>query len=231
MLFDVIRQLSVGQQVDFSQVLAQVLSVLFVILCILPLHEFAHGWVAGKLGDHTAKLAGRLTLNPLASVDPMGALALLLFGFGWAKPVPVDSRYFKKPKQGMALTALAGPVANLLAALAGALVMAAMEAFATATTVTLFLFIALYYYVLVNISLAVFNLLPIPPLDGSRILGAFLSDRMLSVYYRYQNVCSLIVFVLILSGAMSGPLYRAQTILGNAIFSLAEAPFRAFGVL
>ena len=155
----------------------------------------------------------------------MGALALLLFGFGWAKPVPVDSRYFKKPKQGMALTALAGPVANLLAALAGALVMAAMEAFATATTVTLFLFNALYYYVLVNISLAVFNLLPIPPLDGSRILGAFLSDRMLSVYYRYQNVCSLIVFVLILSGAMSGPLYRAQTILGNAIFSLAEAPF------
>ena len=231
MLFDVIRQLSAGQQVDFSQVLAQVLSVLFVILCILPLHEFAHGWVAWKLGDPTAKLAGRLTLNPLASVDPMGALALLLFGFGWAKPVPVDSRYFKKPKQGMALTALAGPVANLLAALAGALVMAAMEAFATATTVTLFFFNALYYYVLVNISLAVFNLLPIPPLDGSRILGAFLSDRMLSVYYRYQNVCSLIVFVLILSGAMSGPLYRAQTILGNAIFSLAEAPFRAFGVL
>ena len=86
MLFDVIRQLSAGQQVDFSQVLAQVLSVLFVILCILPLHEFAHGWVAGKQGDPTAKLAGRLTLNPLASVDPMGALALLLFGFAGQSP-------------------------------------------------------------------------------------------------------------------------------------------------
>ena len=80
--------------------LAQVLSVVFVILCILPLHEFAHGWVANKLGDPTAKLEGRLTLNPLASVDPMGALALILFGFGWAKPVPVNTRYFKQPQAG-----------------------------------------------------------------------------------------------------------------------------------
>ena len=89
MLFDVIRSLAYGQHVDVWAVLAQVLSVVFVILCILPLHEFAHGWVANKLGDPTAKLECRLTLNPLASVDPMGALALILFGFGWAKPVPV----------------------------------------------------------------------------------------------------------------------------------------------
>ena len=122
MLFDVIRSLAYGQHVDVWAVLAQVLSVVFVILCILPLHEFAHGWVANKLGDPTAKLEGRLTLNPLASVDPMGALALILFGFGWAKPVPVNSRYFKHPKRDMAITALAGPVSNLLAALVGAAV-------------------------------------------------------------------------------------------------------------
>lgn len=231
MLFDVIRQLSAGYQVDLWQVLAQVLSVVFVILCILPLHEFAHGWVANKLGDPTAKLAGRLTMNPLASVDPMGAVALILFGFGWAKPVPVDSRYMKKPKQGMALVALAGPVANLLAALLGALVMVVMQAFVPVNGVTQFLYNVLYYYVLVNISLAVFNLLPIPPLDGSRIVGAFLSDRMLYTYYRYQNVFSMVVFVLVLSGAMSGPLYRAQSFFANVIFTIAAAPFRLFGVL
>ena len=100
MLFDVIRSLAYGQHVDVWAVLAQVLSVVFVILCILPLHEFAHGWVANKLGDPTAKLEGRLTLNPLASVDPMGALALILFGFGWAKPVPVDPGILRTPRAG-----------------------------------------------------------------------------------------------------------------------------------
>ena len=120
MLIDVIRTLFSGGRVDISTVLAQLLSTLFVIFCILPLHEFAHGWTANKLGDPTARLAGRLTFNPLASVEPVGALALLLFGFGWAKPVPVDSRYFKKPRRDMAITALAGPLSNLLAGCLGA---------------------------------------------------------------------------------------------------------------
>ena len=172
MLFDVIRSLAYGQHVDVWAVLAQVLSVVFVILCILPLHEFAHGWVANKLGDPTAKLEGRLTLNPLASVDPMGALALILFGFGWAKPVPVNSRYFKHPKRDMAITALAGPVSNLLAALVGAVLVVVMEVFAPYNGVTQFIYNVLYYYVVVNISLAVFNLIPLPPLDGGHIVGA-----------------------------------------------------------
>ena len=114
MLINTLLSLLRGYHVDLGTVAAQVISILFVILCILPLHELAHAWVANKLGDPTAKLEGRLTFNPLASVDPMGALALLLFGFGWAKPVPVDSRYFRKPKRDMAITALAGPVSNLL---------------------------------------------------------------------------------------------------------------------
>lgn len=163
MLFDVIRSLAYGQHVDVWAVLAQVLSVVFVILCILPLHEFAHGWVANKLGDPTAKLEGRLTLNPLASVDPMGALALILFGFGWAKPVPVNTRYFKHPKRDMAITALAGPVSNLLAALVGAVLVVVMEVFAPYNGVTQFIYNVLYYYVVVNISLAVFNLIPFRP--------------------------------------------------------------------
>ncbi|CCX38957.1 peptidase M50 family [Clostridium sp. CAG:1013] len=231
MFFSVIRSLLNGQQVDVWGVLAQVISIVFVILCILPLHEFAHGWVANKLGDPTAKLEGRLTFNPLASVDPMGALALILFGFGWAKPVPVDSRYFKNPRRDMAITALAGPVSNLIAALVGAFLVALMEAFAPYNWLTNFVFNVLYYYVVVNISLAVFNLIPMPPLDGSRIVAAFLSNRAIQTYYRYQNVFVMVMFFLLLSGSLSGPLGTAQSFFARIIFTLAEAPFKLFGVL
>lgn len=222
MLFSVIRSLFSGQHVDIWSVLAYVLSVLFVVIFILPLHEYAHGWAANKLGDPTAKWEGRLTMNPLASVDVVGVFMLLFAGFGWAKPVPIDSRYFKKPKRDIALTALAGPVSNLLAALIGAVLVAVMESFAPVNGFTRFLFSVLYYYVLVNISLAVFNLIPIPPLDGSRILGVFLSDRAMSFYYRYQNILSLLLIVLLLTNALSGPLYAAQNFFVQVIFTVAE---------
>lgn len=231
MLINTLLSLLRGYHVDLGTVAAQVISILFVILCILPLHELAHAWVANKLGDPTAKLEGRLTFNPLASVDPMGALALLLFGFGWAKPVPVDSRYFRKPKRDMAITALAGPVSNLLAAFLGAVLVAVMEAFSPYNGFTNFVYNVLWYYVVVNISLAVFNLIPMPPLDGSRIAAAFLSDRAMYTYYRYQNLFVMVMFLLLLSGALSGPLATAQTFFANIIFSLARAPFQLFGLL
>lgn len=231
MLINTLLSLLRGYHVDLGTVAAQVISILFVILCILPLHELAHAWVANKLGDPTAKLEGRLTFNPLASVDPMGALALLLFGFGWAKPVPVDSRYFRKPKRDMAITALAGPVSNLLAAFVGAALVAIMEAFSPYNGFTNFVYNVLWYYVVVNISLAVFNLIPMPPLDGSRIVAAFLSDRAMYTYYRYQNLFVMVMFLLLLSGALSGPLATAQTFFANIIFSLARAPFQLFGLL
>lgn len=231
MLINTLLSLLRGYHVDLGTVAAQVISILFVILCILPLHELAHAWVANKLGDPTAKLEGRLTFNPLASVDPMGALALLLFGFGWAKPVPVDSRYFRKPKRDMAITALAGPVSNLLAAFVGAVLVAVMEAFSPYNGFTNFVYNVLWYYVVVNISLAVFNLIPMPPLDGSRIVAAFLSDRAMYTYYRYQNLFVMVMFLLLFSGALSGPLATAQTFFANIIFSLARAPFQLFGLL
>ena len=231
MLINTLLSLLRGYHVDLGTVAAQVISILFVILCILPLHELAHAWVANKLGDPTAKLEGRLTFNPLASVDPMGALALLLFGFGWAKPVPVDSRYFRKPQRDMAITALAGPVSNLLAAFVGAVLVAIMEAFSPYNGFTNFVYNVLWYYVVVNISLAVFNLIPMPPLDGSRIVAAFLSDRVMYTYYRYQNLFVMVMFLLLLSGALSGPLATAQTFFANIIFSLARAPFQLFGLL
>ncbi len=231
MLIDVIQSLSSGRGVDWTQVLAQVLSMAFVVLCILPLHEFAHGWVAKKLGDPTAQNAGRLTLNPFASVDLAGAVGLFLFGFGWAKPVPVDPRYFKNPKRGMAVTALAGPVSNLLAALVGALALMALAAFATFSQAVYFLFMLLQYYVVVNVSLAVFNLLPVPPLDGSRILGLFLSDKALALYYRNQNALMAVLFLLVVSGKFSGPLSAVQGAVTRAVLAVARFPFQLAGVL
>lgn len=230
MLISFLRAIFSGQGFDIWSFVAYVLSIITIILLVLPFHEYAHAFIANKLGDPTAKMEGRLTFNPLASVDPFGALWLFLFGFGWAKPVPVDSRYFKKPKRDMALTALAGPVANIIASLVGAVILCAVYAFAPVNTFVSFIINFLSYYVTVNVSIAVFNLLPIPPLDGSRILGAFLSDRALNTYYRYQNIFTMILFVLIISGALSGPLGTVQSFLTNIIMNIAQLPFKLFGV-
>lgn len=234
MLINLIQNLADGRAVDWGQALAHTLSVAFVVLCVLPLHEFAHGWVAYKLGDPTAKNAGRLTLNPLKSLDPMGAAAILLVGFGWAKPVPVDPRYFKNPKRGMAVTALAGPLSNLLAALVGAFIVMGMLAGASygeVSTATYFIFQAVYYYVVVNISLAVFNLVPVPPLDGSRIVGMFLSDRALASYYRNQQAMSFLLMLLLVSGKLSGPFAVAQQAVADVLFAIARFPFQLAGVM
>ena len=141
-----------------------------LILC-LPVHECAHAYVAYRMGDSTARDQGRMTLNPLAHLSPVGALAILACGIGWAKPVPIDARYFKNPKLGMALSALAGPVANLLCGLAGMILFkilaySPLYDFRAAQAVGTLLI----YIVRVNLSLAVFNLLPIPSLDGGRAL-------------------------------------------------------------
>ena len=231
MIFSVIRPIIAGGSIDILTVCAQVLAIIFVIVFILPLHELAHGWVAYKLGDPTAKLEKRLTLNPLASVDPFGTVWLFLFGFGWAKPVPVNPRYFRKPKRDMAIVAVAGPVSNLLAALVGAFLLFAIIAFAPYNRVISFIINMHHYYVTVNVTLAAFNLLPIPPLDGSRILGAFLSDRALAAYYRYQNIFVMVLFFLMISGAFSGPLYMVENLLTRGISWVAALPFRLFGVL
>lgn len=236
MLINLIQSLADGRGVDWAQALAQVLSVGFVVLCVLPLHEFAHGWVAYKLGDPTAKNAGRLTLNPFKSLDPMGALAILLVGFGWAKPVPVNPRFFKNPKRGMAVTALAGPLSNLLAALVGAFLVTGLMAWTLSggralTGLSYFILQVLYYYVVVNISLAVFNLLPVPPLDGSRIVGMFLSDRALAAYYKNQQAMSFALMLLLVSGKLSGPLSTVQQAVAGAVFAVARFPLYLAGVL
>lgn len=232
MLINWIMSMLRGYSVDISSVFAYILSVVFIIILVLPFHEFAHAWVANKLGDPTAKLEGRLTFNPLASVDPQGALWLLLFGFGWAKPVPVDSRYFKKPKRDMAITALAGPVSNVLASLIGAIIYYIMFLFLPLDNAVVGFFINFVgYYITVNISIAVFNLLPVPPLDGSKILAAFIPERLLYKFYRYQNMITMIFFLLMIMGAFSGPISTVQSFLTNIVLKIAALPFRLFGAL
>ncbi|HEX2985568.1 MAG TPA: site-2 protease family protein [Caproiciproducens sp.] len=230
MLIEMLRGVFNGQSIDLASVVSQILATLFVIFFILPLHECAHGWVAYKLGDRTAKYSGRITLNPIASIDLVGSLFLLLFGFGWAKPVPVDSRYFKNPKRDMAITALAGPVSNLLASLVGALI---FWGIVVATKFSFPAFVQNFFlaYITINTALAVFNLIPIPPLDGSKILGAFLSDKALYNYYRYQNIIVMVSFLILFSGVLDTPLGFLQSVCANGVLWLAQLPYHLFGLL
>ena len=230
MLYSVLQSLIRGGSVNFSSLLATILASLVVIFLILPLHELAHGWVAYRLGDRTAKYSGRLTLNRLAHLDPMGALSLLLFGIGWAKPVPVDSRNFKNPKTGMAVTAAAGPLSNLLAALVGAVLWYAAnlgfgfprEGFGA----LIIQFLA--YYITINISLAIFNLIPIPPFDGFRIVSMFLSNRFLYKISQYERYGMFLVFLLLLTGVLDTPLSVCNSFVTRGILWLAGLPFQPF---
>ena len=217
---------------NFLSIVMQLLATLFVIMVILPFHELAHGFVAYKLGDNTAKNQGRLTFNPLHHINYIGALCLLLVGFGWAEPVPVDPRYFKNPKRDMALVALAGPVANIIAALVGALlsnlfVVCVPVAYMSATW-----FMAVEYffyaYVSVNISLAVFNLIPLPPLDGSKILGAFLPHEAYVKMLMNERTLSTILILLVATNIVDRVMYYPSMWLENLVYIVASLPFLPF---
>jgi Zn-dependent protease len=170
------------------------------ILFGLTIHEFSHGYVAWRLGDPTAKMMGRLTLNPLKHLDPVGTIALFLFRFGWAKPVPIDPRNFRHPTRDMAISSLAGPAANLLTAGIAGIVLRVLDllrvgGFASALV---------GYFVLFNLILCFFNLIPIPPLDGSRLVYHLLPPDLAAGYARLERYGFLILIGIIFLGQFSG---------------------------
>lgn len=188
------------------------------VLLAISVHEMAHGLGAYLLGDKTAKSMGRLSLNPLRHLDPIGSLCLLLFGFGWAKPVVVNPNYFKKPKRDMALTALAGPVSNFIMALIALLIfklLSMTSLFYTGNAIGTILITFLSTFVWLNIGLGVFNLLPVPPLDGSKIFLPFLPSRLYFDIMRYEHLGWIILMVALGLGVLDPVLNT----LGNLIFS------------
>lgn len=183
----------------------QILLLVPAILIALTFHEYAHGYVAYRLGDPTAKMAGRLTFNPIPHLDPIGTLMLFLVHFGWAKPVPVDPRYFKDPKRDMLFVAAAGPVMNMiLAFISGILIsLIAGGGVVKSPTITILTQI-LFYSLMINLALAVFNMLPIPPLDGSKVLRGLLPYRYEHFALELERIGPMVLIGLILFGMVTG---------------------------
>ncbi len=225
----------------------------FAVLITLTVHEYCHGYAAYKLGDPTAKNLGRLTLNPIKHIDPFGALCMLLFHFGWAKPVPINSRYLKNPKRDFAFIALAGPLSNLIMSFVSAFIYLAFYAAVKNVEFTNeFLFAIVdntldffWIFHLINLGIAIFNLIPIPPLDGSRILSVILPSRIYFGIMRYERTIYYILlgwlflgdyvssFLLSLPLVSSNPILSAiasfislSDMLGLAINALSSAIIR-----
>ena len=196
-----------------------------ILLFSLACHEVAHGYIAYKMGDPTARNLGRLTLNPLKHLDPMGTILMLLVGYGWAKPVPINTRYFKNPKKGMVLTALAGPVTNLLLGLILSIICAPFPILMMnlivkestsvfAITITSIIYETLYFGAYLNITLAVFNLIPLPPFDGSRIFLSFLPPKWYFGIMKYEQYILIVVLALFYLDILTFPV----AFITNSIF-------------
>lgn len=217
--------------IDWQGMGTMALRIIAILLCLV-VHEVCHGLAAYKLGDPTAKMNHRLSLNPLHHLDVFGLLMMITVGFGWAKAVPVDPRYFKKPKQGMAVTALAGPISNFvmayLAAIGANALAAAMTVDGQTTGLTM-AFSFCYLLVLLNIGLGVFNLIPFPPLDGSKVVAMFLPDRLYIRWMQLERYGMIILMAILWFGWFDGFLDGARTVITNFMFTCSEFAF--YGVL
>lgn len=211
----------------------------FIIFCILPIHECAHAWAAYKLGDPTAKNMGRLTLNPLAHIDWVGAACIMFIGFGWAKPVPVNPVYFNNQKarqRGMAFTAMAGPASNLLVAIIGTVLYRLAFSFEAIynSQVGVYLDTVFQLIIFINFGLAFFNLLPIPPLDGSKILNWILPDKWVynleRFMQKYSTFVSIAFIALIFTGVLDTPIYWLENTLFKLVWSGADWLFNLVGL-
>lgn len=181
---------------------------ILAILIAITIHEFAHAWMANALGDPTARLQGRLTLNPFAHLDLIGTILLLLVGFGWGKPVPYDPRYLENPRLGSLLIALAGPVSNLILALIFAIPLKYMSADHVLSNF-------FFYLIFINLGLMVFNLIPIPPLDGSKILEYFIPNKYSRLWNNYLQKGPFILLAIILIERLTNIAIISPLIMGT----------------
>jgi len=206
---------------------------IIIILGVLPIHEYAHARMAYKLGDDTAKQMGRLTLNPLAHIDWIGAGLIILFGFGWAKPVPVNPYRFKnqaKRKWGMALTALAGPLSNCAVALISIFLLRLAACFRMNMVAASLISFGLSWLFTINITLAVFNLLPIHPLDGSRILGGILPNKWNEFMAKNSQIVTIVAMIVLFSGVLDPVINFFSNGLQNAMFFCVDGLFDLVGL-
>lgn len=212
---------SIWDGFDFTYLLSILLGVIPSLVCI-TLHELSHGLVAYKLGDDTAKRADRLTLNPLKHLDPMGLLMMLVFHVGWAKPVPVNMFRFKNPKRGMAITALAGPVSNIIIAIVFLFLYGVGYIPLGFSSVGNYILTMLELTAYISLGLAVFNLIPVSPLDGSKVLFSLMSDEKYYKLMRYEKYGSVIMFALVATGALGKPLSVAIDWLFTLLLPIAQ---------
>lgn len=217
---------------DFSSALGITTTLLSIpiILIALTVHEVSHGYAAYKLGDPTARNLGRLSLNPLKHLDPIGALCMLIAGFGWAKPVPINTRYFKNPRSGMALSALAGPVSNFVMGFIGVILQAVFvkifNAIPPATEQMTYVYqITLIFFSMftsMNVGLGLFNLLPCPPLDGSRIFYVFLPPKYYFGVMKYEQYISIAIMILLITDVLDTPLNWLLSHIINGMWWIVE---------
>lgn len=232
MLFDIMDYIRNG---EYALLLVNLASIAFVVFCTSPVHEFAHAWTAVKLGDDTPRLQGRLTLRPMAHIDPIGAIMIFLVGFGYAKPVRVNMHNLKNGRKSFALVALAGPVSNLIMALIFTFLQTLIYVVAVNTSLPIVVYSVFgsffSFAASINISLAVFNLLPIPPLDGSRIANLILPSKFYFTIMKYERYIMIGMFVLLWTGILTIPLSLLSGLVSAGIDFIAELPFKLMGLL
>lgn len=221
------------------EIVISLLLTIPVILISLSVHEAAHGYLAYKMGDHTAYNLGRVTINPLKHLDPMGSLCMLVFGYGWAKPVPINARNFRNPKKGMAFTAIAGPISNIILGVIGAILFSLalvlelkfvfFSSYPNEFVANLMLIVRsfFFYFGIMNFMLAAFNLIPIPPFDGSRFFSLFLPTKTYFAIMKYER--HIMVVLLIALFACSRLFnFSPFTWVAEKLFNLIVSPLSDF---
>jgi Zn-dependent protease len=202
--------INVLKNLDWSKLLDMLLSVIPVLICI-TIHECSHGLAALAMGDTTAKDSGRLSLNPFKHFDIVGFIMLTVVGFGWAKPVPINMYRFKNPKHGMAISALAGPVSNIILAALMLFLFGMFYGVLYSSTVGYYVLYTISQTAYLSIALAVFNIIPIPPLDGSKVLFSLISDSAYEKLMRYERYGMLVLVLLLVTDVLSSPLSVATS--------------------